>query len=213
MEQEIVPPLNQPQPFFRTWLGMVLLFAVFGLFVMVVFRVTPQGDNYERKRGDARVEKLKQLSAGNEAELVKYQWVDEAKGVARIPIERAMELALVELAAKPPAAAGPIPPPAPPPSAAASPSTSAAPAVAPVPGASVTPPPSTVKGPDSMSRGQPAAAINPPAAPPATQPGPNAAPAAKPPGNSAEPNPAGGPQPTPVQTTAGTPIPVPGTTP
>ena len=50
---------EQPRSAFGTWLGVVLLFAVFALFVWVVMGVMPRGDNYEEKRAEARMEKLK----------------------------------------------------------------------------------------------------------------------------------------------------------
>jgi hypothetical protein len=42
-----------------------------------------------------------------------YGWVDKNKGVAHIPIPRAMQLTMAELQAKKPMAAGPIATPAP----------------------------------------------------------------------------------------------------
>ncbi len=35
---------------FGTWLGVVLLFAVFGLFVWAVMGMMPRGNDYEQKR-------------------------------------------------------------------------------------------------------------------------------------------------------------------
>lgn len=109
---------------------MVLLFAVFGLFVWVVVGAMPRGDKYEEKRAAARVEKLKTASEEATASLHSYAWVEKEKGVARIPIERAVELTTAELAQKKPAAAGPIA--TPPVAAAPSPAApSATPAAAP----------------------------------------------------------------------------------
>lgn len=98
---------EQPSSVFGTWLGVVLLFAVFTLFVWVVFGAMPRGDQYEEKRAVARMEKLKTVTQ-EAAVLHTYGWVDKEKGVARIPIERAMELSVAELAEKKPAPAGPI---------------------------------------------------------------------------------------------------------
>ena len=39
--------------FFRAWLGIVLLFLFFGIFVLVLVSATPHGDNYEAKRAEA----------------------------------------------------------------------------------------------------------------------------------------------------------------
>ena len=196
---------------FKTWVGVVLLFVVFGLFVMIVIGAMPRNDAFEEKRAKARAEKLNQTTAEANAQLSGYGWVDEKKGVARIPIDRAMELTMAELTARLPMSAYAIATPA-----AAPPASAGSPSVAPVAPAlpvSATPKPKTVEGSDSMIRGQPAGAANPPAAPPQTQPGPSATPAASPPSGAAQPNPGGLPMPAPVQSPPGTPIPVPGRTP
>ena len=192
---------EQPRSVFGTWLGVILLFAVFGLFVLVVIRAMPRGDKYEEKRAAARVEKLKLASEEAAASLHSYAWVDKEKGVARIPIQHAMELTVAELAQKKPAPAGPIATPAPP--APAAPAT--APAATPAP-ATVSSPATTHSGPGSAIGAQPAAAANPPNAAPNTQPGPNATPAASPPAGAAQ-------APTPVQSSPATTLPVPGATP
>lgn len=114
---------------FSTWIGVVLLFGVFGLFVWVVIGASPRGDNYEAKRAAAREEKLKTLREEAHKALTTYGWVDKTKGVTRIPIDRAMELTLADLVAKKPAPANPIATP--------EPQASAAPAVSPA----GTPPP------------------------------------------------------------------------
>ena len=65
---------------------------------------------------------LRALRADEQAKLTHYQWVDQKKGVLRVPLERAMELTLAEWAARPqgfvagtpdPAAAPAAPAPAP----------------------------------------------------------------------------------------------------
>jgi hypothetical protein len=104
---------HSPAPF-STWLGVVLLFILFGVIVLAVIGPSPRGSDYEQTRAKKRVERLKTLREENEKELTTYAWVDKNKGVARIPIDRAMELEVAELAQKKPAPAGPIatPPPA-----------------------------------------------------------------------------------------------------
>ena len=171
---------DQPRSMFSTWLGTVLLLLFFGLFVLVVFAAIPRKDNYEDKRAQARAEKLKTARDETNKALTTYAWIDKNKGTVRVPIERAMELTVVELAAKKPMPAGPIatPEPSPAASAAAAPSTSES--ILPEASPSATPKPTAVAGPSSEGRGQPAAAVNPPGAPPGTQPGASAAPAASP---------------------------------
>ena len=209
-----------PRGIFSTWLGVVLLFAVFGLIALVVLKAAPRGTNYEKKRAEARMKKLEDAQKENLAALTTYGWVDKNKGVARIPINEAMQIMLVELPDKKPKAAGPIAAPSPSapapgtsPSANASPgaSASASPSASAAASASTTPKPTSVSGPNSEAHNQPAAAVNPPPAPPNTQPGPNSTPAATAPAAPAKgpTNPA----PSASPSAPGTPLPVRGKTP
>jgi hypothetical protein len=201
----------QPRSTFSTWVGIVLVFAFFGLLTFVAVKASPRGSDYEKKRAEARAKKLEDAQKENLTALTTYGWVDKTKGVARIPINDAMKLTLAELAEKKPTAAGPIvaaspsaaPQTSPAPSAAASPAASAS--------ASTTPKPTSVTGPNSEAHNQPAAAINPPPAPPKTQPGPNSSPAASPP--SAATKPQVSPSPSASPSAAGSPLPVRGKTP
>jgi hypothetical protein len=217
----------QPRSTFSTWLGVVLLFAFFGILAFVALKASPRGNDYEKKRAKARAEKLDAAQKENLTALTTYGWVDKTKGIARIPIDHAMQLMLVELPDKKLAAAGPIaaaspsaaPQTSPAPTAATSPapkastspaaSASATPAASPT--ASTTPKPTSVTGHNSEAHNQPAAAVNPPPAPPNTQPGPNTSPAA-----SAPPAPAKAqvsPSPSASPSAPGTPLPVRGKTP
>jgi hypothetical protein len=91
-----------------TWFGVVLLFALFGVIVFAIIGPSPRGSDYEETRAKNRMEKLKTSREDAEKALNTYAWVDKTKGVARIPISRAMQLTVAELAQKKPAAAGPI---------------------------------------------------------------------------------------------------------
>ena len=93
---------------FSTWLGIVFLFILFGLIVLAVIGPSPRGSDYEEARAKKRIERLKALREENQKDLATYAWVDKNKGVARIPIDRAMELTVADLAQKKPAPAGPI---------------------------------------------------------------------------------------------------------
>jgi hypothetical protein len=117
-----------------TWLGIVLLFALFGVIVLAVVGPTPRGADFEQKRAKSREEKLKTLRQADAKELTTYGWIDKNKGVVRLPIERAMELTVAELSSKRPIPAYPIATPAAQPGAAATPaaSTQSSAAVAPV---------------------------------------------------------------------------------
>ena len=98
---------------FSTWLAIVCLFVLFGLIVLAVIGPSPRTSDYEETRAKKRMEKLKALHEETQKELTTYAWVDKNKGLARIPIDRAMEVAVAELAQKKPAPAGPIAAPAP----------------------------------------------------------------------------------------------------
>jgi hypothetical protein len=204
---------HSPAPL-STWLGIVLLFALFGVIVLAVIGPAPRGSDYEETRAKKRAEILKTTRDEAAKTLTTYGWIDKNKGVAHIPIARAMELTVAQLAQQKPAAAGPIATPAPQPTAASA--SAAAPLAAPSasPQPSGAPKPTSVAGPSSESRGQPAAATNPPGVPPGTQPGASASPAGSPPPPAAaQPNPGGSPPATPAASPAGSPSPVAGKTP
>lgn len=183
-----------------TWLGIVLLFALFGVIVLAVIGPAPRGSNYEEARARKRADALKAARDEAAKALTTYGWIDKNKGIAHVPIERAMELTIAELARQKPAPAGLVATP------------SAAPSPSPQP--SGTPKPTSVARPGSESRGQPAAAVNPAPAPPGTQPGASASPNTSPASSAAQPNPAGPTSsPLPAASPAGSPSPVPGKTP
>ncbi|MEY2493686.1 MAG: hypothetical protein QOJ45_178 [Verrucomicrobiota bacterium] len=194
---------------FSTWLGVVLLFAFFGLLVWVIVAASPRGNTYEKKRAKARLEKVAATQQESLTALTTYGWVDKSKGVARIPITDAMKLTVAELAQKKPAAANSIAPPEQSPAPATSPA--ASPSASPAASVGTTPKPTSVTGPDSESRNQPAAAIVPPPAPPGTQPGPGTTPAASPP--SAAVKPPASPAASASPSAPATPLPVRGKTP
>jgi hypothetical protein len=90
------------------WFGIVLLFALFGVIVLAIIGPAPRGSDYEETRAKKRVENLKTLREEADKALTTYGWIDKNKGLARIPIEHAMELTVAELAKQKPAPAGPI---------------------------------------------------------------------------------------------------------
>jgi hypothetical protein len=85
---------------------------LFGLIVLAVIGPSPRTSDYEETRAKKRMEKLKALHEETQKDLTTYAWVDKNKGVARIPIDRAMEVTVADLAQKKPAPAGPIATPA-----------------------------------------------------------------------------------------------------
>src|SRR4030088_2497656 len=132
-DAESLRPIAEESPPFSAWLGVVLLFALFGVIVLALVGPAPRGDNYEQSRVKKRMDLLKTLRDEDAKALTSYAWIDKNKGTARIPIERAMELTLVDLKQKKPASAGPIATPVP--VAAPQPSVSSSPA----PGAAASP--------------------------------------------------------------------------
>jgi hypothetical protein len=131
-----------------TWFGIVLLFALFGVIVLAVIGPAPRGSDYEQTRAKKRGELLKTSREEATKALTTYGWIDKNKGVTRIPIERAMELTVAELAQQKPAPAGPISAPEP----QAQPAASPAPAGSPQPGGAQ---------PAASPSGQPAASPSP----------------------------------------------------
>jgi uncharacterized protein (DUF58 family) len=90
------------------WFGIVLLFALFGVIVLAIIGPSQRGSDYEEARAKKRVENLKTSREEADKALTTYGWIDKTKGLARIPIEHAMELTVAELAKQKPATAGPI---------------------------------------------------------------------------------------------------------
>jgi hypothetical protein len=101
-----------------TWLGIVLLFALFGVIVLAVIGPAPRGSDYEETRAKKRAEILKTSREEDAKALTTYGWIDKNKGIARVPIERAMELTIAELVQQRSVPAGPIATPEPQPPAA-----------------------------------------------------------------------------------------------
>src|SRR5213595_3330198 len=107
-ETESIRQIAHSRAPLSTWFGIVLLFALFGVIVLAVIGPAPRGSDYEETRAKKRVDNLKTLREEAAKALTTYGWIDKNKGVARIPIDRAMELTVADLAQKKPAPAGPI---------------------------------------------------------------------------------------------------------
>jgi hypothetical protein len=183
------------RPFWLLLAGGFALLLIFLIIVRLLMGLAPAPDE-EAVRGAERAKVYQELQAENAKKLQHYAWVDKAKGTVQIPIERAMELTIVELNSKKPAPAGPIatpaqsPPPAPaaPPAATPAGSPSPGPAGSPSPGPAVSPSPGPAVSPS------PGPAVS-PSPGPAVSPSPG--PAASPPPAPAAPPPAPGATPTP----------------
>ena len=112
-DDETLAHPEQPRFLLSAWLWAVVLFVFFGAIVAITFGTMQRGSSYEEERAKARAEKLKTAEEEWKKTSSSYGWVDKEKGVARIPIGRAMELELADLQSKKPAPAGPIATPAP----------------------------------------------------------------------------------------------------
>ena len=150
-------PVQSPAPF-STWLGVVLLFTLFGAIVLAIIGPTPRGDTYEKIRAENRIKKLKDARDEDAKALNAYAWIDKSKGTVRLPVERAMELTVADLASKKPAVAGPI---ATPETAAVPGGAAASPAPSPSAQPSGTPKPTSVAGQTSAAGSQPAMSASP----------------------------------------------------
>jgi hypothetical protein len=98
--------LNTPTVVTVGIVAAILLFAAI-VFLQAYFARAERAE-YQRKVVSQRSEELATVQAAQEAQLHGYRWVDRARGVAAIPIDRAMALVAGELPAR-----GEAPPPAP----------------------------------------------------------------------------------------------------
>jgi hypothetical protein len=88
-----------------TGLVMVLLFGGFALFLVSQGQSIP---NVEELHAQTRLKNLADLNSENQKILTQYRWVDKTQGVVGIPIDRAMDLVLVQLQSNKPHPAGPV---------------------------------------------------------------------------------------------------------
>jgi len=112
-DEETLAHPEQPRFLLSAWLWAVVLFVFFGAIVAITFGTMQRGSSYEAERAKTRTEKLKVAEEEWNKASSSYGWVDKEKGIAHIPIRRAMELELGDLQSKKPVPAGPIATPAP----------------------------------------------------------------------------------------------------
>jgi hypothetical protein len=104
--------LNGKPSFWALVGGLALVFLSGVLIVFLVWRKEGIKD-YDQLRSEQRAKNLVDLNAENQKTLSSYHWVDRPKGVVAIPIDRAMQLVMVDLRSNQPHAAGPVTTPAP----------------------------------------------------------------------------------------------------
>jgi hypothetical protein len=106
--------LNTPAVVTVGIVAAILLFAAI-VFLQAYF-ARAERDEYQRKVVSQRSEELATVQAAQAAQLNGYRWVDRARGIAVIPIDRAMALVARELPSRgeaPATASLPSPRPAP----------------------------------------------------------------------------------------------------
>ena len=81
--------------------GAFVLFALFAAFVLwMLASGDPASYDEEAIRAKERYDILAKIEGENKALTTGYGWADQAKGTVRIPLDRAMELAVAKLAAQ-----------------------------------------------------------------------------------------------------------------
>ncbi|NUQ61614.1 MAG: hypothetical protein HUU20_03945 [Pirellulales bacterium] len=91
--------VNTPMVALIGFLGAVLTFAVIVL-LTVIYYAAEEREDYAKNISQPYTE-LENLLATQRAKLVEYHWVDQKNQVVAIPIDRAMQLVVVEGRANP----------------------------------------------------------------------------------------------------------------
>lgn len=76
------------------FLGAIVLVAILFLLQVIYYHVAAV--QFEEKDVDPPILELQNSLNAQQAQLAGYRWVDQAKGVVAIPIDRAMELVVRE---------------------------------------------------------------------------------------------------------------------
>ena len=83
------------------FIGGIFIFLLFGVIVLVWLRTGGKQEDFDDQRAVARAAKLDVMQKENHEKLTTYAWVNKAKGVVQLPVDRAMELVIADLKAKP----------------------------------------------------------------------------------------------------------------
>jgi len=87
---------------FRTFLWAIFFFVIFALIVVLWVRNSGPKETYEDKRGNERIAIREENFKQAHEKLSTAAWVDQAKGVVRIPIVDAKKAVLADLKSKQP---------------------------------------------------------------------------------------------------------------
>lgn len=147
-----------------TIIATLVLLGAFSGFAWLVYLQRQTIPTIDEQKREERLKTLTAVNSDNQKILTTYHWIDKSKQIVGIPIKRAMQLVVNDLAGNRPHPAGPINPPA----ASPSPSPAASPAAK---------QPSTSSSPAAPTASSPTPAASPsPAAPPVSSPAPAASP-------------------------------------
>ena len=101
MEQAPTSNAAREKSIWPMFIGAFVLFALFALGVQWMLRSgDPASFDEEAIRAKERYEILAKIDGENKALITGYGWADQAKGTVRIPLDRAMELAVAKLSAQ-----------------------------------------------------------------------------------------------------------------
>lgn len=91
---------------FVTLLSVLIILVSVGLAAFLWFGGSTSASSAEdAARAALRTKNLAELQAADHASLTTYGWTDRAKGIVRIPVDRAIELVIPELNARAPRSA------------------------------------------------------------------------------------------------------------
>jgi hypothetical protein len=96
---EIATP---PSPIKFRWIpGLIAVFLIFVVIGVYSTRVANRTDTYDDDQAAERYDKLAKQQADDATTLTTADWVDQAKGVVRLPIDEAIPQEIAALKAKP----------------------------------------------------------------------------------------------------------------
>ena len=102
------PPLSERRHPYLPGLWLAAGFLGLASLALLLRPVGVTPDTILEKAAMERWERLQKLKTNQLADVTTYGWVDQAKGVARIPVAQAMELTIAKLQAQNPKPAYPI---------------------------------------------------------------------------------------------------------
>jgi hypothetical protein len=94
--------LASPSPIKLRWaFALVVVFLIFVVIATYSSRMAQDTTGYDYQRAAERKANLDKLRADDEKTLTTADWIDQTKGIVRIPIDEAMPETVIALQAKP----------------------------------------------------------------------------------------------------------------